>query len=70
MSYEEWVEIGIKNGWIGPLVCVTHDGIPMSSEEENAWDTEDPCIWIFRRYESPEHQASIEEEHPPSTWRK
>ena len=71
MTYGEWVQYGQQQGWIGPLVCSTHDGIPMSVEEEQAWeDGEDPCQWIFRRYDNAEHQTSVEYNHAPSRWRQ
>lgn len=62
--------MGIDNGWAGAPVCETHDGLPMSQEEEAAFESgEDPCIHVLRLYESPEDKAGVEENHSPSTWR-
>jgi glycerate kinase len=38
MSYEEWIELGMKEGWCGPPVCSTHDGVPMTENEEVDFD--------------------------------
>ena len=66
MTFFEWLQVGIDNGWCGPGVCATHDGIPMSAEEAN---DDGPCLAIVRLYNGPEHKAAIETEHGPSTWR-
>lgn len=71
MSYEEWIELGMKEGWCGPPVCSTHDGVPMSEDEEVDFDDGgDPCIHIVRMYESLEIRDAVEENHSPSVWRK
>lgn len=71
VDYEEWVKYGQRRGWIGPLVCATHDGIPSNADEDAAWeDGGDPCQWIFRRYDSPDHKDEVEENHEPSLWRQ
>lgn len=70
MDFEAWLQMGIDNGWAGAPVCETHDGLPMSQEEEAAFESgEDPCIHVLRLYESPEDKAGVEENHSPSTWR-
>jgi hypothetical protein len=66
MNFDEWVKFGFDNGWVGPPVCETHDGTPLSNAE--AWDDE-PCIHIMRLYESAEHKDEIESGHAPSVWR-
>jgi len=71
MSYEEWIELGMKEGWCGPPVCSTHDGVPMSENEEVDFDDGgDPCIHIVRMYDSHQIQIDVEENHSPSVWRK
>ena len=41
---QAWIQIGIDNNWISPLFCNTHDGAPMTDEEEKEWeDGGDPC---------------------------
>lgn len=70
MDFEAWLQFGIDNGWAGPPVCETHDGLPMTVEEETAFEAgEDPCIHVMRMYESPEDKAGVEENHSPSIWR-
>jgi len=71
LGYEEWVNIGQKNGWIGACVCSTHDGIPSSEEEDSSFENgDDVCMWIFRRYDNQGHGKKVEENHSPSVWRK
>lgn len=71
MTYDEWIEIGLKNKFCGPAICETHDGLPMTLEEEDEFfQGFDPCIHIVRLYESPEFATLVEENHSPSNWRK
>lgn len=70
MSFDEWISIGLSRGWCGPPVCYTHDGLPMSDEEDAMWaDGDDPCQHIIRLYEDEEHKAAVEKAHSPSMWR-
>lgn len=70
MDFEAWLQFGIDNGWAGPPVCETHDGLPMSDGESTAFENgEDPCIHIIRLYEDGETKASVEADHSPSVWR-
>ena len=72
MNYNEWIDVGVEEGWCGPAVCYTHDGLPTSMEEDVVGDLdgEYPCIHIIRLYESIEHQLEVEANHSPSNWRK
>jgi hypothetical protein len=71
MTYDEWIEIGLKNKFCGPAICETHDGLPMTLEEEDEFfQGFDPCIHIVRLYESPEIAVLVEDNHSPSNWRK
>jgi hypothetical protein len=69
MDFNEWMKFGIENGWCGPPVCYTHDGLPLSIEEETLLYEEDPCIHVVRMYESPEMAKEILDNHSPSNWR-
>ena len=69
MDFDEWMTTGIKAGFCGPPVCSTHDGIPTSQAEDEAWEEDDPCVHVIRPYESSEHKSAVEENHSPSTWR-
>lgn len=41
----DWIEKGIQRGWASDVVCVTHNGLPGTPEEEKDWDEGyDPCV--------------------------
>jgi hypothetical protein len=69
MDFEEWLRIGIEEGWAGPAVCFTHDGLPTTEAEDREFDEGDPCIHIVRLYDGEEHKRDIEQNHSPSVWR-
>ena len=70
ISFDEWIEEGYIRGWIGPPVCDTHDGTPISEAEFAEFeDGGDPCIHVIRLYEDPETKQQVEESHSPSIWR-
>jgi hypothetical protein len=70
MNFDHWLKYGIEQGFCGPPVCSTHDGIPTSEEEDEAWEEyDDPCVHVIRPYGSSEHKSAVEENHSPSTWR-
>lgn len=68
LTAEQWIAYGIKEGWCGPPVCVMHDGIPMTEEEE--LDDYDPCMTVIRLYDDEAMRDGIEQNHSPSVWRK
>lgn len=70
MNFNEWLKTGMNNGWCGPTVCYTHDGLPMSEVEIDEYYEGDPCIHIIRLYEDHDHRNAVEEAHSPSVWRK
>lgn len=44
-DFFEWIEEGVKRGWVSKPVCATHDGLPMTAEEEQDWDEGyDSCV--------------------------
>jgi hypothetical protein len=69
MTYDEWIALGIANGWIGPAVCYTHDGLPTSAAEDDEFEMGDPCIHILRLYDDAEVKQAVQENHSPSVWR-
>lgn len=71
IEFSEWIKIGLDNGWCGPPVCYTHDGIPLSLEEETEMYEQDMdiCVHIVRMYDSKEQQEEVTENHSPSQWR-
>ncbi len=69
-SFDDWLDYGMEQGWCGPAVCETHDGVPMTEEEEDEFmDGADPCLHVIRLYDSFETKFAVEENHPPSVWR-
>jgi hypothetical protein len=69
MDFDEWMKTGYENGWVGPAVCYTHDGLPLTASEEAEFETGDPCVHIMRLYESTDVKRDVEENHSPSVWR-
>lgn len=48
-SFEEWLALGIQQGWCSREWCHTHDGIPLTDFENSEFDDGgDPCIHIVR----------------------
>lgn len=70
MTQAEWLELGLKQGWCGPALCFTHDGVPTSLEEDELFEQYDPCIHIVRLYETPEIKMAVENNHSASIWRQ
>lgn len=73
LTYNQWVAIGIEQGWCGPIVCYTHDGVPLTVDEEDDIDNDEaelPCVHIIRLYEDNEMRLGVEYNHSPSNWRK
>jgi len=69
-SFDQWITFGIEKGWCGPPVCETHDGVPMSPDEELEFDEgSDPCLHIVRLFHDKVHQSQTTENHSPSQWR-
>lgn len=71
VDYETWLRQGIDNGFVGPPVCATHDGIPSTEDEDNQYmDGGDPCQFVIRLYDSQETRSAVEANHSPSVWRR
>ena len=68
-DFNEWLRTGYANGWVGPAVCSTHDGVPMSASEESEFEDGEPCVHVLRLYSSTEEKREVEENHGPSVWR-
>jgi len=70
VDFEEWVRFGFEQGWCSPPVCQSHDGTPMSEDEDDdMWEGADSCIHIIRLYESDIHKRKVEKNSPPARWR-
>jgi hypothetical protein len=49
MTVDEWIEFGVWKGWCSKPACATHDGIPRTALEEEAWEEGfDPCEHVIR----------------------
>lgn len=60
IDFETWLQTGIENGWCGPAVCYTHDGLPTSASEDCEFEEgEDPCMHVIRLYDDEEHRLAI-----------
>ena len=71
LSYEQWRAHGQRMNWVGPAICITHDGYPTTELEDIAFeDGEDPCIHMQRLYVDPAEARAVEENHSPSVWGK
>ena len=68
-TFNEWLQEGISLGFCGPAVCSTHDGVPTSADEDEEFETGDPCIHVLRLYEDETVKQAVEENHAPSVWR-
>lgn len=68
-DFSEWLQEGIELGFVGPAICYTHDGLPLSEQEDKEFEESDPCIHILRLYEDQETKIAVEENHSPSVWR-
>lgn len=48
-SFTSWLLYGIEQGWVSEGHCDTHDRMPVTDEEEAAFDEGgDPCIPVLR----------------------
>ena len=48
-NVDEWMSIGIKNGWMSDITCYIHDSVPMTDREARQFDEGfDFCIPIIR----------------------
>jgi len=71
MTFDEWIAVGMAQGWCGPPCCVPHDGIGTTEAEDTDYeDGGDPCYHVIRLYEDDTVKAAVEANHAPSVWRR
>ena len=71
LDFDTWMSLGLEKGWVGPPVCLTHDGLPTTPDEDELCEQgDDICIHIIRPYRDKKEKDDIEENHSPSVWRK
>ena len=69
-DFEQWLKFGWQQGWISGPVCVIHDGVPFSAEEDNDFEEDgEPCVHMFRLYENDHVKAAVEDNFAPAIWR-
>ena len=53
MTFDEWLQYGLSQGWNGPAVCAIHDGLPTTEEEDAGWELgADDCVHVLRLYQA------------------
>jgi hypothetical protein len=71
VDFDEWLRLGIDNGFIGPPVCHTHDGLPTSEVEDTEFDEYgEICVHVLRLYQDAAEKTAVESNHAPSVWRR
>ena len=60
-DFDEWLAIGKANKWVSGTVCSTHDTIPVTREEDAAFEEGDPCIHVIRLFECAEDYDAVHE---------
>lgn len=51
LSFNEWLDMGMEQGWVSEPFCDIHDGGPMTQEEMDDFEEgHDPCIVHMRVY--------------------
>jgi hypothetical protein len=54
VTFAEWLVLGADMGWCSLPVCSTHDGAPLTQEEEAENDAGgDPCVPVVRLWGEP-----------------
>jgi hypothetical protein len=70
ISFDQWLEIGLRAGHCSPPVCSTHDGIPQTiTEDAEFMDGSDPCVFVIRPYADKEEKEAVEANSMPAQWR-
>lgn len=71
MTFDDWIRIGYESGWCSPVVCYSHDGLPMTEAEDQEWvEGHDPCIHIVRMYEDDITRKAVERNSSYFEYRK
>ena len=61
MNLLEWLRYGIEHGFCSDVVCATHDGLPLTQEEEDQWeDGIDACVFGVRVNEGDSHAELLQ----------
>lgn len=61
-SFEDWLLLGMNNGWVSKPVCSTHDGLPTTRDEDAEWEEGgDPCVYAVRLFYDDAERKAVEE---------
>ena len=61
-NFEDWLLLGMNNGWISRPVCSTHDGLPTTHDEDTDWEEGgDPCIYAVRLFADEQEKKAVED---------
>jgi hypothetical protein len=53
MTFAEWLQQGIDQGWVSDINCVTHKWLPVTKEEdEEMQEGHDPCVYGIRIWQA------------------
>jgi len=45
IEFLDWLNQGVNRGWVSEAVCVTHNGLPSTEDEDSEWEEGyDPCV--------------------------
>ena len=53
MTRDEWIKLGQDRGWCGDPFCYTHDQVPLTEPELDAWGEDDTCVLVVRLHPEP-----------------
>lgn len=60
MTVDDWIQMGVDNGWCTPSHCVIHDGYALTvKESEDLEQGFDPCIHVLRLCWDKEEQQAV-----------
>jgi hypothetical protein len=53
LEFNIWYKNGVDRGWISEIFCDTHEGAPMTDDEELEWsEGGDPCSFHVKIMEA------------------
>jgi hypothetical protein len=48
-QFMDWLKMGLSRKWVTPPLCLHHDPVPLTRDEVEAIDADDPpCIYYVR----------------------
>jgi hypothetical protein len=56
MTFDEWLQYGNEQGWCGPVVCDTHEGLQTTEDEA---EQDDLCLHAIRVFDSVEQRQAV-----------